>query len=57
VFAHSANDQGRTGTIKHEIHTDESKPIGHNPRCLRISQWAVAEAEIEKMLKHGIIEP
>ena len=57
VFAHSADDLGRTGIVKHEIRTNESKPIRQNPRRLPISQRAVAEAEIESMLKRGVIEP
>ena len=47
VFAHSANDLGRTSIVKHEICTNESKPIRQNPRRVCISQWAVAEAEID----------
>ena len=43
--------------MKHEIRTSESKPISQKPRGLPSSQWAVAEAEIENMLKHGVIEP
>ena len=57
VFACSADNLGRTSTVKHEIHTNESKPIRQNPRRLPISQRAVAEAEIENMLKRGVIEP
>lgn len=57
VFAHSADDLGRTSIVKHEIRTNGSKPIRQNPRRLPISQRAVAEAEIDKMLKRGVIEP
>ena len=57
MFAYSANDLPRTSIVKHEIHTHESKPICQNPRCLPISQQAMAEAEIENMLKRGVIKP
>ena len=57
VFACSADNLGRTSIVKHEIHTNESKPIRQKPRRLPISQRAVAEAEIENMLKRGVIEP
>ena len=55
VFAHSADDLGRTSIVKHEIRTNESKLIRQNPRLLPISQRAVAEKE--NMLKRGVIEP
>ena len=57
VFARSADDLGRTSIVKHEIRTSESKPIRQNPRRLPSSQRAVAEAEIQNMLKRGVIEP
>ena len=57
VFARSADDLGRTSIVKHEIRTSESKPIRQNPRHLPSSQQAVAEAEIQNMLKRGVIEP
>ena len=57
MFAHSADNLGRTSIVKHEIRTNESKPIRQNPRRLPISQRAVAEAEMESMLKRGVIEP
>ena len=57
VFAHSNDDLWRTSIVSHEICTNESKPIRQISRRLPISQWAVAEAEIENMLKRGVIEP
>ena len=55
VFTHSADDLGRASIVKHEIRTNESKPIRQSPRLLPISQQAVAEKE--NMLKRGVIEP
>ena len=57
VFAHSADDLRRTSIVRHEICTNESEPNRQNPRRLPISQWAVAKAEIENILKHGVIKP
>ena len=57
VFARSADDLGRKSIVKHEIRTSESKPIRQNPRRLPSSQRAVAEADIQNMLKRGVIEP
>ena len=57
VFARSADGLGRTSIVKHEIRTNESKPICQNPRRLPSSQQAVAEAEIQNMLERGVIEP
>lgn len=46
------------GENKHcPINTGDRKPISQNPRCLPLSQQAVAETEIESMLKCGVIEP
>ena len=50
-------DLGRKSIVKHEIRTSESKPIRQNPRRLPSSQRAVAEADIQNMLKRGVIEP
>ena len=57
VFAHSANDLGRTSIVKHEICINNSNPDRQNARCLPINQQAVAEAEIVNMLKPGVIKP
>lgn len=51
VFAHSADNLGRTNIIKYKIHRNGSE----NPRRLPISQRA--EAEIENMLKLRVIKP
>ena len=57
VFSRSADELGRKSIVKHEIQTNESRPIRQNPRRLLSKQRAVAEAEIQKMLKRGVIEP
>ena len=57
VFASSADDLGRTSLVQHSINTGDSKPIRQNPSRLPLSQQAVAEKEIETMLKRGVIEP
>ena len=57
VFARSTDDLGRTSIVKHDIRTSESKPIRQNPTRLPSSRRAVAEAEIQNMLKRGVIEP
>ena len=57
VFSRSADELGRKSIVKHEIQTNESRPIRQNPRRLLSKQRAVAEAEIQKMFKRGVIEP
>lgn len=48
---------GHTDLVRHGIDTGDSKPIKLPLRRLPIMQRDVAEAEINKMLNQGIIEP
>ena len=57
VFASSPDDLGRTSVAQHCINTGNTRLIRQNPRRLPLSQRETAEEEIEKMLKHGVIEP
>ena len=57
AFASSSEDLGRTSVYRHQIDTGSAIPIKQQPRRLPIYQRAEAEAEMEKMLKRGIIEP
>ena len=57
VFAHSADDLGRTSIVSHEINTSGTRPIRQHPRHLPLSQRVEAEAEIASMLQRGVIEP
>ena len=57
VFASSSSDLGRSNVVKHQIKTGETRPIRQRPRRLPVNQRPVAEQEVEKMLKQGVIEP
>ena len=48
---------GRTDLVKHGIDTGDARPIKQGPRSLPISQQMIAEEEVDKMLKQGVIEP
>ena len=56
VFASSSSDLGRSNVVKHQIKTGETRPIRQRPRRLPVNQRPVAEQEVEKMLKQGVIE-
>ena len=56
AFASSSEDLGNTSIYKHNIDTGTAKPIRQQARRLPIHQRAEAEAEVNKMLKRGIIE-
>ena len=57
VFADEQESLGRTSTIRHKIDTDAAKPIKQAPRRLPQAKREIIEAEIDRMLKQGIIEP
>lgn len=57
IFVGPDGKLGHTDLVRHEIDTGDSKPIKLPLRRLPIMQRDVAEAEINKMLNQGIIEP
>ena len=57
TFAVDKSDLGKTKTVQHEIKTGDAKPIKQMPRRLPLSLRPEAEAEIQRMLSQGIIEP
>lgn len=58
VFVGPDGKLGQTDVVEHCIATENGvKPIRIPPRRLPISQREVADAEINKMLNNGIIEP
>ena len=57
VFASSSEDMGKTSVYRHRIDTGGAKPIRQPARRLPIHQREEADAEVEKMLKRGVIEP
>ena len=57
VFADEQESLGRTSTIRHKIDTGAAKPIKQAPRRLPQAKREIIEAEIDRMLKQGIIEP
>ncbi len=48
---------GRTDLVTHSIDTGEHHPIRLPPRRLPITKQDVEQAEVQKMLDHGVIEP
>ena len=57
LFACSDVDLGRTTLVQHDIDTGMSPPIRQPPRRVPGGQLAEFEAEIDRMLRAGVIEP
>lgn len=57
IFLEADGQLGHTDLVQHEIDTGNSKPINLPLRRLPMTQQKIAETEIDKMLKQGIIEP
>ncbi len=57
VFSSGPADMGRTDLVTHSINTGEHRPIRLPPRRLPITKQDVEQAEVQKMLDRGIIEP
>ena len=57
MFAKSAEDLGGTNIVQHRIDTGNRLPIRQAPRRIPLHKRAIAQAEIEKMLRKGVIEP
>ncbi|XP_070543801.1 uncharacterized protein [Ptychodera flava] len=57
MFSRGNKDLGRTGIVKHTIHTGSAAPIRHRPRRLPTAKQDEALTEINKMYTDGIIEP
>ena len=55
-FADEQESLGRTSTVRHKIDTGAAKPIKQAPRRLPKAKREIIEAEIDRMLKQGIIE-
>ena len=56
IFSLSPEDIGRTGLVKHQIHTGEAWPIRQPTRQLPWSKREEADEQVEKMLNAGVIE-
>ena len=57
IFVGPNGELGKTDLIKHEIDTGTARPIKQHPRRQAITRRAVVDAEVEKMLEAGAIEP
>jgi transposase InsO family protein len=57
LFACSDADLGRTTLVQHDIDTGMSPPIRQPPRRVPGGQLVEFEAEIDRMLRAGVIEP
>ena len=56
VFAKPDGQLGVTHLVTHSIDTGDAAPIKQPPRRLPWSRQAIADQEVDKMLKQGIIE-
>ena len=57
VFKLESEPLGKTDLIKHEIRTTTQEPIKQRPRRFPLNKREEGWAEVEAMLKDGIIEP
>ncbi len=57
VFSSGPKDMGRTDLVTHTIDPGENRPIHLPPRHLPITKQDVEQAEVQKMLDQGVIEP
>jgi len=57
VFATESGDLGRTDIVQHRINTGDSQPIRQPPRRVPIHKRPIVQAEVEKMLAKGVVEP
>ncbi len=57
VFSSGPTDMGRTDLVTHSIDTGENRPTRLPPRRLPITKQDVEQAEAQKMLDRGVIEP
>ena len=55
VFVGPEGQVGRTGIVKHTIHTGNAKPIKKPPRRFAECQRKTVEQEVDSMLEKGII--
>lgn len=57
VFVGPEGTLGKTNVVKHHIDTGDAMPIKQHPRRIPYSQIDAMNAEIDKMLEKGIIQP
>ncbi len=57
VFSSGPEDMGQTNLVTHSLDTGENRPICLPARRLPITKQDVEQAEVQKMLDKGIIEP
>ncbi len=57
TFAKSKADLGRTNVVKHSINTGDANPVKQRPRRVPMALRDEAEAEVERMLNQGVIQP
>ena len=56
VFAHTKSDIGRTGKLKHTIHTGDTAPIKQGVRRMPHSRRAEVHQLLEEMLQQDVIQ-
>jgi hypothetical protein len=56
IFVKHDFDLGKTDKVKHVINTGDAAPIRQRPRRVPIHLQAEAKEQVDKLLKHGLIE-
>ena len=56
IFLGPEGELGQTTLTEHTIDRGNARPIKQPPRRVPLAQKSVVEAELDKMLKQGIIE-
>ncbi len=57
AFAKSKEDLGHTSVVKHKINTGTAQPIKQRPRRVPIAWRDESQAEVDRMLRQGVIQP
>ena len=57
LFALKGQSLGHTDLVLHDVNTGDAPPIKQHVRRPPIHQREMAQAEVDKMLREGIIEP
>ena len=57
IFSKHDTDLGRTGIIKHQIHTGDARPIKQPPRRVPVHMQSEVDDQLDHMLENDIIRP
>ena len=57
VFTGPNGELGQTDLVEHNINTGDNAPVKSHPRRVPLAQREIVDAEVDKMLAAGVIEP